>query len=101
MEKTSQFITKCNPDSLIGQQVSLDYHITRARCMYEAQTSLPLHADYTDHNYQRNSSGDETSSVNFYTTTSYTVHALRPTIKFTSLLESTHVHSCQMRLLQL
>jgi len=28
------------------------------------------------------------------------VHVLQPTIKFTSLMESTHVHSCQMRLLQ-
>ena len=30
-----------------------------------------------------------------------TIHVLQPTIEFTSFMESTHVHSCQMRLLQL
>jgi len=47
----------------------------------------------------RNSSADEIANVNFYDDI---VHALQHTIKFTSLMESTcHVHSCQMRLLQL
>jgi len=45
-----------------------------------------------------NSSADEIANVNFYDDI---VHVLQPTIKFTSFMESTHVHSCQMRLLQL
>ena len=49
----------------------------------------------------RNSSGDEIANVNFLCDVVVNVHALQPTIKFTLLMESTHVHSCQMRLLQL
>ena len=40
----------------------------------------------------RNSSGNEIANVNFYD------DIVHPAIKFTSLMESAHVHTCQMRL---